>query len=101
MLGDVKAKQLVNTLPDNLRQAKAEINLHTLGNMMGEGLVDTLAEALQEATTKTRLDRLDHLTVEILIDTVAETVAEHKAEKVGDTSRNVKSAHWSTRWLRI
>lgn len=41
------------------------------------------------------------MTVEILIDTVAETVAEHKAEKVGDTSRNVKSAHWSTRWLRI
>ena len=55
-MGHVKAKQLVNTLPDNVEQAKAEINLDTLGNMMGEELFDTMAEALQEATTKTPLD---------------------------------------------
>lgn len=37
-MGDVKAKQLVNTLPDNLRQAKAERKLTHTWQYDGRGI---------------------------------------------------------------
>lgn len=48
-MGDINAKLIFDTLPDNLRPAKAKINLHTLGDVSAKKLVDTMAETVQEA----------------------------------------------------
>lgn len=42
----MKASPLVDTLPDNLRQAKAKINLDTQGNVRAKARVDTKADTL-------------------------------------------------------
>ena len=76
-MGDVKAKPLVDTLRDNLRQAKAEINFHKV------------AKTLQEAESKTPLVTLDYMKAEILIDTLADTLAKHESETHANTSRKV------------
>lgn len=45
-MGDINAKLIFDTLPDNLRPAKAKINLH---DVSAKKLVDTMAETVQEA----------------------------------------------------
>ena len=74
-MGDVKAKPLLDTLPDNLRQAKAEINFHKV------------AKTLQEAESKTPLVTLDYMKAEILIHTLVDTVGKHESETHANTSR--------------
>ena len=51
-MGDINAKLIFDTLPDNLRPAKAKINLHTLGDVSAKKLVDTMAETVQEANAR-------------------------------------------------
>ena len=59
---NVNAKPLVDTLPDNLRQAKAKINFNTV------------AKTLQELKAKTLLVTLNYLKAEILKDTLVDTL---------------------------
>ena len=64
-MGNVNAKPLVDTLPDNLRQAKAKINLNTV------------AKTLQKLNAKTLLVTLDYLKAEILKHTLVDTLAKN------------------------
>lgn len=79
-IGDVKAKPLGKTLPENQRPAKAKETLHRLCYLMTYSLVDTMAEIVQEAKAKTDLSVLNHLKAEILIDTLGDTLAEREAK---------------------
>ena len=76
-MGDVNAKPLVDTLPDNLRQAKAEITFQKV------------SKTLQEAESKTPLVTLDYMKAEILIDTLGDTLAKHESETHANKSRKV------------
>ena len=78
---NVKATSLIDTLTDNLRQVKAEINLDTLGNVQAKALLNTMAKTLQEAKEGTPLDKMDHLNAETLKETLAHTLAEHKTNR--------------------
>lgn len=69
-IGDVNAKPLVKTLPENQRPAKAKENLETLCYLMTYSLVDT----------KTHLNILNYLEGEILIDKLGDTLAEREAK---------------------
>ena len=62
-MGNVNAKPLVDTLPDNLRQAKAKINFNTV------------AKTLQKLKAKTLLVTLDYLKADILKHTLVDTLA--------------------------
>ena len=62
-MGNVNAKPLVDTLPDNLRPAKTKINFNTV------------AKTLQELKGKILLVTLDYLKAEILKDTLVDTLA--------------------------
>lgn len=50
----VKVKLSVDSPPENLRPAKAKINLHRLGEVKAKTLVDTMAETLKEAKAMRR-----------------------------------------------
>ena len=60
-ISDVKGKPLVDTLPNNLRPAKAKINLGTLGDRRTHLLVNMTDGTLQQAKAKTPLDTPNHL----------------------------------------
>ena len=88
-MGDVKAKPIVDTLHDKLRQAKNKINFDTIGNLSAQVLVDKMAKRLQKAKAWTRLLTLDYL--KILIYTLVDILGKHLAETLADTSRNVET----------
>ena len=73
-MGDVQAKPIVDTLPDNRRQAKDEINFQTIDNWRAKVLIDTMPKTVLEA----KPSALYYLKVEVLIDTLEGTLLKHE-----------------------